>query len=95
MGETITNGETDGRSKFFREKLEWAMQKLEILEDANCSREDGLRAWDIVFNTQYFSGRLEKVYEQKPVTLAAILREASTNTEPDRAVSLPGNRRFG
>ena len=95
VGETITNGDSDARAKFLQEKLEWALEKLEVLDKYDCSREDALKAWDKVFNTDFFSNSLEKsVPEQKSVS-AAILRGESEDAEPTRAVSKGGKRRYG
>jgi hypothetical protein len=42
---------------FFRDCLADALKKLEVLDDANCSREKALKAWDSVFNTDFFGKR--------------------------------------
>jgi hypothetical protein len=94
-GETITNGDSDARAKFFREKLEWALGKLEILDKHDCSREDALKAWDSVFNTNFFSNRLGKTASEQKSISAAILRGEKENSEPTRAVSKGGKRRYG
>lgn len=57
-GEKLTRGPDDGRSKLLRDKLDWALDQLQILHDPDCSREQALRAWDKVFNTTFFSERL-------------------------------------
>lgn len=58
-GEWLTRGSDDGRTKFLREKLNWAINELNILFDANCTRSQALKAWDKVFNTIYFEERLK------------------------------------
>ncbi len=58
-GEILTKGPSDARTVFLREKLDWAIAKLDILFDADATREAGLRAWDRVFNTTFFSDRLD------------------------------------
>lgn len=66
-GEMLTSGPDDARTKFLREKLDWAIGELEVLFDPGCTREQALKAWDKVFNTTFFSERLEeeKAAEQK------------------------------
>ena len=66
-GEMLTSGPDDARTKFLREKLDWAIGELGVLFDPGCTREQALKAWDKVFNTTFFSERLEdeKATEQK------------------------------
>ena len=66
-GEMLTSGPDDARTKFLREKLDWAIGELKVLFDPDCTREQALKAWDKVFNTTFFSERLEeeKAVEQK------------------------------
>lgn len=42
---------------FFRDKLEWALVELEIVEEADCTRAEARAAWDSVFNIDYISKR--------------------------------------
>jgi hypothetical protein len=51
--EMITRSD-DGRPKFFRDQLKDALKLLEKLEHTK-DRSLGLRAWDRVFNTDYFT----------------------------------------
>lgn len=57
-GEYLSKGESDGRVKFLREKLDWAVTELQPLFSGTCSREDALAAWDKVFATSFFGDRL-------------------------------------
>ena len=57
-GEWLTKGADDGRSKFLREKLDWAIRELGVLFRADCTRAQALKAWHKVFNTRYFSEQL-------------------------------------
>lgn len=64
-GETLTSGPNDAQTKFLREKLDWAIGELDVLFDPDCTREQALKAWDKVFNTTFFSERLEEKESQK------------------------------
>lgn len=66
-GEMLTSGPNDAQTKFLREKLDWAIAKLGVLFDSDCTREQALKAWDKVFNTTFFSECLEEedAVEQK------------------------------
>jgi len=57
--EMLTSGPDDARTRLLREKLDWAIGELDVLFDPDCTREQALKAWDKVFNTTFFSERLE------------------------------------
>ena len=67
-GEKLTKGPDDARTKFLREKLDWAIDELQVLFEPDCTREKALKAWDKVFNTDFFSARLENVDDKKEST---------------------------
>jgi hypothetical protein len=67
-GDTITSGSDDARARCFRDKLTEAIDTLEPLFEADCTRERALKCWDKVFATTFFSERLE---EEQRAALAA------------------------
>lgn len=58
-GEMLTSGPDDARSRFLRDKLDWAIGELGVLLKAHCTRQQALKAWDKVFDTTFFSDRLD------------------------------------
>jgi hypothetical protein len=52
---TLTDGATDPKAVFFRERLADALSELKILDDADCTDEEANSAWDSVFNTEWFT----------------------------------------
>lgn len=60
----ITKGPDDAKMKFFRERLKEALDNLAVLDEADCTREKALKAWDKVFNTKFFSDRYEESKEE-------------------------------
>ena len=58
--EELTNGYDDAKTKFFREKLDKAISNLDILFDPECTRLDALKAWDKVFDHQFFKNLIEE-----------------------------------
>lgn len=70
-GDMLTFGPDDGRTKFLREKLNWALNELVVLFDPNCKRRQALAAWDKVFSTTFFSKRVRD--EEKSVMAAALI----------------------
>ena len=102
-GEKLTKGPDDGRTKFLLEKLNWAIDKLKVLFEVDCTREKALDAWDKVFNTEFFSARLEDGDEARTDKGAAeiaaghtatILRNRPEVQEPTRPVEKQGSRRY-
>ena len=57
-GEMLTTGPDDARTKFLQ-RLDWAIGQLAVLSLAECTREAALKAWDKVFDTEFFASRLE------------------------------------
>jgi len=109
-GDKLTKGTDDARTKFLREKLDWAIGELQVLFEPGCTREQALKAWDKVFNTDFFISRLEKgQLETKSVAnplataalaagavglTAAILTNRAPAREPDRPVEKRGGGRY-
>jgi hypothetical protein len=58
-GGMLTSGPADPGTTFLREKLGLALKDLEILDDPKCDAKQAAAAWDKVFNTSFFSGRVE------------------------------------
>ena len=58
-GEMLTKGSDDSQTRFLRDKLSRAIEQLDVLSRWNCSREQALKAWDRVFDTEFFVKRLE------------------------------------
>ena len=56
-GEKLTKGPDDSKTRFLREKLDWAIDELNVLFDPDCTVPAARKAWDKVFNTDFFSGR--------------------------------------
>ena len=94
-GDTITSGSDDAKARRFREKLTEAIDTLDPLFDADCTREKALKCWDKVFATTFFSERLEE--EQRASVVApAIISSAillSTTAAAASAVSSAGGGR--
>jgi len=93
LSEWLTSGPDDGRTKFLREKLEWALGELEVL-DGNCTHSEALKAWDKVFNTTYFTDN-DTTGTKASVTSAAILKATTAAAAASQAVDKRGGGRYG
>ena len=94
-GDYITSGTDDARARSFRDKLTDAIDALQPLFDSDCTRERALKCWDKVFDTTFFSERLEdekraSVSAPAIVTSAAIL---SSTAPAAAAISSTGGGR--
>jgi hypothetical protein len=101
--ETITKGNQDPKAKFFREKLTEAVDNLSRLFEADCTREQALKCWDKVFNTDYFIDRFEKTTSNESgaksfnvpnVLTAGLLRDAGGTSAAREAVRKEGGGRY-
>lgn len=88
-GTKLTKGLNDGRTAYLRDRLKEILDDLVVLNKADCTRKKALAAWDKVFNTSFFSGRLE-AETAKATAIPSSLRTAAVIaglTFPDRAVT--------
>lgn len=84
----LTKGPNDERTAYLRDRLKEALDDLSILETTDCTRKKALAAWDKVFNTSFFSERLE-TETTKATAAPSLLKPAAAAlglTFPDRAV---------
>lgn len=71
--EMLTSGSDDSKISFLKEKLDEALETLNILFDQDCTRDQALNAWDKVFNTEYFSVRADETKKARATGAPAIL----------------------
>ena len=69
--ETITKDVNDARARFLRDRLKEAIDALAPLFDSDCTRANGLKCWDRVFATTFFSNRGETTAKAAPSLLRA------------------------
>jgi hypothetical protein len=82
--ETISQGNDDPKLRFLREKLKEALDKLDVLDSADCTRDEALKAWDKVFSTDFFSKRADsaKAARSGPAILTSgIIGSLAANAE--------------
>jgi hypothetical protein len=83
-----TNLAEDGNAKvtFFKDKLDWALGELAVLEKG-CTCSEARQAWDSVFDTDYFKNLPEPKEEDKRAFFIATLQKSDLRND--------GNGRFG
>lgn len=94
-GDSITSGPDDPRARCFRDKLTEAIDSLQPLFEATCTRERALRCWDKAFATTFFSERLEEE-QRAAIATPAIITSAgllSQTAAAAAAVSSAGGGR--
>ena len=94
-GEMLTRSSDDGWTKFLREKLDWAIGELDVLFHADCTRAQALNAWDKVFNTTYFSERLQDESEGQETVGASVAASILIKGAEKAAAQQPVDKRGG
>jgi hypothetical protein len=97
--DTITNGTDDPKARFLKERLSDAISWLAPLFNSTCTREKALKAWDKVYNTDFFIKRLEFDQEESEskVDAASLLTAGlvkNWNTVEERPVHKEGGGRY-
>ena len=94
-GEHLTRGSDDAKVRFLRDKLGWAIAKLDVLFDPDCTREQALAAWDKVFKTRFFKGRIAKA-DATAATVGGATSSALSERSypPQSAVDKQGGGRY-
>ena len=95
LDETLTKDDDDARAKFLREKLEWALGELAILDMWDCTGEQARKAWDNVFNTDFFTDRGSSKKAEASVTSASVLLAATERATAHSAFDKRGGDRYG
>ena len=96
-GATITRLVEDPKSKFHRDKLEYAMDVLAILHRSDCTRKQALHAWDTLFACDWFEARYDAENAAKAETLgkpailtSGLLRTGGQDAQVQRSVQKSG-----
>lgn len=85
--EWLTKGDDDPKTRELRDKLEEALENLQVLFDEDCTRKEALKAWKKVFNDDYFD---ELISEGNGAKAFGIL-----SAGPSKPVDKKGGGRFG
>ena len=88
VSEDLTKSSEDANIKELLERIDWALSKLQVTLDYNCTKKQALKAWREVFDTDFFDTLIES---------EAALRSphAITNSTPTSPVDKKGANRFG
>jgi hypothetical protein len=95
--DTITCGDADPKAAYLRDRLAEAIEWLEPLFSHDCDRETALKCWDKVFNTSFFSERVEKkeaAAAAPSIITAGLLRETGQSASVQSAVRKEGGGRY-
>ena len=91
--EKLTKGPNDAKTRFLHEKLGWAINELQVLFEQDCTREKALKAWDKVFNTDFFISRLGDTDNEEETNNNSGGITSGIN-KPDRFVDKRGGGRY-
>ena len=95
-GENLTKDTNEGRTKFLRERLDWAIDQLDVLCKGGCTQSQALKAWGKVFNTTFFTDRLneDEKAENTAASRAAILIKDGEKASREEPVDKRGGGRY-
>jgi len=97
-GDTITNGTDDPKARFLRDKLSDALEWLKPLFEPRCTEEQALACWDKVFNTDYFTSRVEaakdRALSSSNLLTSGLLRDNASSAATQNAVRKEGGGRY-
>lgn len=92
-GALLAGGE-DASTKFLRDKIETALNDLKVLDNENCTAKQAAKAWDKVFNADFFSLRQEQAEKAAKAAQnsAALVNLVSATADPRLAEKKGGGR---
>jgi hypothetical protein len=80
--EYLIDDENDPRIVELRNRLGWALEKLEILHSVGCTRLKALKAWKEVFNTDYLDKDIEEEQAKEKSAATALVSRVSAQPRP-------------
>lgn len=92
-GTKLTDGPTDSKTAYLRDRLKQALDKLAVLDSGDCTAAQAAAAWDWVFNTDFFSERVEKVARDAASNATVLTNLVSSRQQP-RQFQKEGGGRF-
>ncbi len=94
---TITRLVEDPKSRFLRDKLDYAMEVLAVLHKPDCTRKQALLAWDTLFKCDWFEARYDaenaakaEALSKPAILTSGLLRKAGQETPAQRSVQKSG-----
>lgn len=58
--EELTKGTDDPKMREFEDRLEWALGRLADVKNGTCNKNEAMKRWNEIFNTDYFSQFVEE-----------------------------------
>lgn len=94
---TITRLAEDPKSRFLREKLDYAMDVLTVLHQPDCTRKQALHAWDTLFACDWFEARYDaesaakaEALSKPAILTSGLLRTGGQDASVQRSVQKSG-----
>ncbi|RCK27743.1 cyclic GMP-AMP synthase DncV-like nucleotidyltransferase [Thalassospira lucentensis] len=93
LDECLTSGPDDPKVTFFKDKLAWALGKLDSLNQQDCSASQAHKVWNLVFSTEFFP--VDDEEKNATRTSSSILKDGSLAGASEAAVDRRGGDRYG
>ncbi len=85
LGKLLASYDDKGVS-FFSDCLNDSLEKLKVLDQSDCAREQALKAWNTVFNTNYFTNQASKSEASSKSLLQPAITASAGLVFPDKPV---------
>lgn len=87
----LTDGPNDAKTAYLRDRLKEALDELAVLDKYDCTSRQAADAWDVVFDTTFFS---QRVSEAAKAANATVLGNLLAKREQPRQYEKEGGGRF-
>jgi hypothetical protein len=87
----LTDGPNDAKTAYLRDRLKEALDELAVLDKSDCTSKKAADAWDMVFDTSFFSQRISEPAKAANIT---VLDNLISKREQPRQYEKEGGGRF-
>lgn len=78
--EELTKGADAPKMREFEDRLVWALNRLRDVKDETCDRDEAMKRWNEIFNTDFFSKFILDEKDKKSRKLKVLVDSALTTT---------------
>lgn len=87
----LTDGPNDAKTAYLRDRLKETLDELAVLDEHDCTSRQAADAWDIAFDTTFFSQRVSEAAKAANIT---VLDNLLSKREQPRQYEKEGGGRF-
>jgi len=80
--EELTKGADDPKMRELEDRLSWALDRLRAVKNGTCNRNEALKRWNEVFNTDYFDRFMDDEDDDKDKSLNVLVSSVAVSSPP-------------